>query len=417
MSTLVIRGGRPLQGIIAVAGMKNAATPILAAALLTRETCVIKNVPRILDVARMLEIFQSLGAEAAWTGDHEVTIRASELNFHRFNPNLVGRLRSSILLAGPLVARFGSFSLPEPGGDQIGNRPLDSHWSALRQLGAEVTRQNGSYQVKSQGLHGAHIILPEFSVTATENALMASVLASGTTTIEIAAAEPHVQDLCNFLNSLGARITGIGTHTLVIEGVAELHGTTYTIIPDQIEAGTWAALAAVTRSHLTITGIRPDHLSIVLLKLQEAGVKLTVTGDCLEIFPSSLRAFKVQAMPYPGFPTDLQAPFGVLATQAVGTSLIHDPLFEGRFGYVQELIKMGASAIVADPHRVIVIGPSPLYGQEIKSLDIRAGITLIIAGLVAEGETRIQDAEVVDRGYEDIVPRLQALGADITRVD
>ncbi len=415
MSTFVIQGGKSLRGTIAVAGMKNAATPILAAALLTQETCVIKNVPRILDVARMLEILQSLGAEAAWTGDHEVTITARELNLDNFNPHLVCRLRSSILLVGPLLARLKSFNLPEPGGCHLGSRPLDSHWSALTQLGAKVTRHNGTYEVACDKLVAAHLILPEFSVTATENALMAAALASGTTVIEIAAAEPHVQDLCNFLNALGAKITGIGTHTLTIEGVTALHGANYTIIPDQIEAGTWAVLAAATKSELKITGARADHLSLVLLKLREAGVNYSFTDGTLVVHHAPLRAFKVQAMPYPGFPTDLQAPFGLLATQASGTSMIHDPLFEGRFGYIHELIKMGANAIVADPHRVIITGPTPLYAQEIKSLDLRAGITLIMAALTAEGETRIQDAEVVDRGYEDIVARLQAIGADIRR--
>lgn len=417
MSTFIIQGGRPLKGEIAVAGMKNAATSILAAALLTRETCVIRNVPRILDVARMLEILRSLGAEAAWTNDHEITISAKQVGFSQFNPHLVCRLRSSVLLIGPLLARLGSFELPEPGGCQIGNRPLDTHWAVVRQFGAEVTRQNGSYRVIAKGLKAAHLILPEISVTATENAVMTAVLTPGLTTIEMAAAEPHVQDLCNFLNDLGAKIRGIGTHTLEIEGVAALHGGIHTVIPDQIEAGTWAVLAAVTKSTLKITGIRADHLSLVLYKLREVGVSYTLSGETLEVHPSALRAFKVQTMPYPGFPTDLQAPFGLLATQAVGTSLVHDPLFEGRFGYVQELIKMGASAIQADPHRVIITGPTPLFAKEIKSLDLRAGVTLIMAALVAEGETRIQDAEVVDRGYEEIVPRLQAIGAAITRED
>ena len=308
--------------------------------------------------------------------------------------------------------------MPEPGGCIIGNRPLDTHTYALEQLGAKIEKKDRFYGMRVDRLKGTTIILPEFSVTATENVLMAASLAEGRTVIKLAAAEPHVQDLCVFLNEMGAKITGIGTHTLIIDGVKELHGAEHAIIPDQIEAGTFAVMAAATRGEIKIKNIIPEHLEIILLKLKQIGVKLEVGSDYVQVLPSAdLRAFKLQTMPYPGFPTDLQSPFGVLATQCQGTSLIQDPLFEGRMGYVNELAKMGANAIIADPHRVIITGPTPLYGQDIKSLDLRAGATLIIAGLIATGQTTINQAEIIDRGYEKIEERLSKLGANIKRIE
>ncbi|MFZ5390698.1 MAG: UDP-N-acetylglucosamine 1-carboxyvinyltransferase, partial [Patescibacteria group bacterium] len=276
---------------------------------------------------------------------------------------------------------------------------------------------NDSYVLQAKSLQCARIVLPEFSVTATENIIMAAVLAKGVTVIELAAAEPHVQDLCNFLNKLGADITGIGSHLLTIKGVEQLGGGEHTIIPDMIEAGTWAVLGAVGRGAITIGPIVPEHLSIVLYKLKEIGVDFSVDDNNLTVRASrQLKPFKLQTMPYPGFATDLQAPFSVLATQAGGSSLIHDPLYEGRLNHIAELVKMGANAIVADPHRVVINGPTPLYGREIRSFDLRAGATLIIAGLIAEGETLIHDLEIVDRGYQNLVERLTALGAKVTRV-
>lgn len=428
MAKLIIQGGKKLKGEVRIAGMKNAATPIIAATLLTQEECVIGNVPRILDVEKMLAIIQSSGVAVSWTGDHELTLQAKEVDPAKINRDSICALRSSVLLTGPLLTRTGALDLPEPGGCIIGNRPLDTHLHVFETMGVTVTRNNGTYEFRGLPT-AATIVLPEFSVTATENAIMAAVLAKGVTTIKLAAAEPHVQDLCAFLIKMGAHISGMGTHTLVIEGVAKLHGATHTLIPDQIEVGTFAALAAVTRSDLTLRPVVSEHLESIGTMLKAAGVRYQIKNEksktkngaealnALHIMPSShLQGFKVQAMPYPGFPTDLQAPAAVLATQCKGTSLIHDPLFEGRMGYVHELIKMGANAIVADPHRVIITGPTPLYGQEIKSLDLRAGATLVIAGLLAEGETIIHEAEIIDRGYERIEARLKALGATIERV-
>jgi UDP-N-acetylglucosamine 1-carboxyvinyltransferase len=364
----------------------------------------------------MVEIIKSLGAEAEWTGEHSLRICAREIDPKKIDRKAVKSLRSSVLILGSLLARCGEVSLPEPGGCIIGNRPLDTHLFALSRLGAKILRTPQGYDISGK-LRGTTIILPEFSVTATENALMAASLTPGKTEIRIAAAEPHVQDLIAFLRKMGAKIKGSGTHTLEIEGVSGLHGARHKIIPDQIEAGTFLALAAVTRGTVTIRGAELAHLDSVISVLERAGVNLKVGDDFLTVSPAGLTSFKLQALPYPGFPTDLQAPFGVMATQARGTSLIHDPLFEGRMGYVGELIKMGANAVVCDPHRVLISGPTPLYGTEIKSLDLRAGATMVIAGLVADGETIINEADVLDRGYENLDERLRALGAEIEKVN
>lgn len=415
MSNLVIEGGHSLHGEVKVPGSKNAVTPILAATLLTKEECILYNVPEISDVDKMLKLLQELGAEVTRDG-RTIRVKAERLELKRLESKLVKGMRSSVLMFGPLLARLGEVRLPEPGGCIIGNRPLGAHLQGLAQLGVNVTIEDDVYHLKTDKLTGAHVVLPEFSVTATENIIMAAVLAQGTTVIDLAAAEPHVQDLCKFLLGMGAKISGYGTHRVIIEGVKKLHGTTHRVVPDYIEAGTWAVLAAVSRGELNISPVIPDHLASVLLKLKEIGVLYELKGDTLMVRASrQLKSFKLQAMPHPGFPTDLQAPFSVLATQANGTSLIHDPLYEGRMNHITELIKMGANALIADPHRVVITGPTPLYGREIRSFDLRAGATLVMAGLIAQGETIINDAEVIDRGYEHIDERLKAVGAHLRR--
>ena len=394
--------------------MKNAAAPILAATLLTVDDCVIDRVPRISDVEKIMEIMKSLGAKIKWSGGHQLTVNCANVNLQNVDKKMVKSIRASILFLGPLLARFKEVTLPEPGGCIIGNRPIDSHLFALQKLGAEISKEKEFFHLKTTGLKGAEIILPEFSVTATENAIMAAVLADGVSTIKLAAAEPHVQDLISFLNKMGAKISGAGTHTLKIEGVKKLNGAKHELIPDQIEIGTFAVVAAATHGEIFIHPIALEHLDKILSVLSSIGVNWEIKDDTLLIHHSHpLKAFKLQTMPYPGFPTDLQAPFGVLATQCQGTSLIHDPLFEGRLGYINELIKMGANAVICDPHRVLVTGPTPLYAREIKSFDLRAGATMIIAGLVAEGETILNEAEIVYRGYERIDEKLRLLGADI----
>jgi len=418
MAKFVIKGARRLKGEIEIKGMKNAATPILAATILTSEPCLLENLPKIKDVENMINILKSLGAKVKNLNNHSLEICFRDLSLSKLDEEKVGAMRSSILLLGPLLSRLGRVEIPEPGGCIIGNRPIDTHLYGFKKMGAKIKEERGIYHLESDFLKGTTIILPEFSVTATENLVMAAVLSKGETTIKLAAAEPHVQDLCRFLNKMGAKIEGIGTHTLKIKGVKKLRGVKYKIIPDQIEAGTFAALAAATKSQIFIKNVNPDHLEIILLMLERIGVKFDLYKEGLMIHPSiNLRSFKLQILPYPGFPTDLQAPFAILSTQVRGTSLIHDPLFESRMGYVAELIKMGANAIVADPHRVIINGPTPLYGTEIKTFDLRAGAALIIAGLVAHGETIIREAEIVDRGYEKIEERLSCLGAEIKRIN
>lgn len=415
-SKLIIRGGLPLTGEIPIRGMKNAVTPILAATLLVPGRCILHNVPRLSDVDRMLDILRSLGSKIEWLGEHDLAVDTRPADIASIDAKTVKSMRSSILFLGPLLARFRRVELPEPGGCIIGNRPIETHLMALEALGAKIEKGDGLYHLTTAGLKGALIVLPEFSVTATENAVMAAVLAEGRTVIRLAAAEPHVEDLCRFLNAAGARISGAGTHTLSIEGVRKLAAVEHTIIPDQIEVGTFAVLGALTKGEVRLTGIVPEHLDIILVMLKKAGVRFSIDGTAMTVgSQSSLQSFKLQSMPYPGFPTDLQAPFGVLATQCAGTSLIHDPLYEGRLGYVNELIKMGANAIICDPHRVLISGPTPLYGTEIRGLDLRAGATLIIAGLLARGETVLHGAELVDRGYEKLAERLRAVGADMTR--
>lgn len=416
MATLVIEGQHPLNGDVTVSGMKNAATPVIAATLLTQEECVIDNVPRILDVFKMLELLKSLGAQYAWTGQHTLTIQCKDIDPTRLDQSSVQALRSSVLLLGPLLARFPELALQHPGGCIIGNRPLDAHFEVLRGLGVRVTEERDILHMQRDYLRPGTVVLSEFSVTATENFLMAATSVQGAAVLHTAAAEPHVQDLARFLQAMGARIQGAGAHTLTVDGGNALHGAHHTLIPDQIEVGTWAAAAGVTRGIITVRGVAPEHLHLIVLKLAQAGVRCTLRGtDLIVSGKHRLRAFRLQTLPYPGFPSDVQAPFGVLATQAQGTSLIQETLYEGRLGYIQELVKMGANAVICDPHRVLITGPTPLYGQELRSFDLRAGATLILAGLIARGTTTIHGAELVDRGYEDIDGRLRSLGARIER--
>jgi len=419
MSKFVINGGNKLNGAWRVQGMKNAATPIIAATLLTREQCVIHNIPRISDLGHMLAILEDLGAEVAWLDEHTLQIQTKKIIKNEMDYLLTKRMRSSVLCLGPLLAATGSVRMPEPGGCNIGNRPLDTHIFALQSLGAEVTREAQYYNISGVKLQGKDICLPEKSVTATENLLMAASIASGTTVIKNAAQEPHVVALVRFLRAMGAAISGEGTPEITVAGVAELHGAEFTVIPDQLEVGTIAILAALSGGEITVSPVVASDMAVISAKLKEAGVDFTEQGDTWVVRGSQgrLKSFQIETAPYPGFPTDLQAPFGVLATQAQGESLIRDPLYENRLGYMEELKKMGARTEVTDAHTARVTGPTPLSGQTIRSLDLRAGATLIIAALIAQGESVIEEAEIIDRGYEAIDLRLQSLGADIKRVE
>lgn len=419
METFEIEGGRKLKGEIEVRGSKNAATPILAATLLTTETCVISNIPLIEDVFRMLEILESLGAVVEWWGKRTVAVTAETIDPAQMDIAKVKQIRSSILLLGALAARFDRFSFYHPGGCVIGARPVGTHFDALAKLGVEVRGEGKRYRVNAAKRHPAAFALREFSVTATENAMMLAAGLPGKTTIKIAAAEPHTEDLGRFLVALGAKVTGLGTHTLVIEGAKKLRGATHTVIPDANEAATFLILGVATGSPLTVRHARVDHLDIVLEKLREFGAAFEVKKDAIAIIPAKrLKAVaKVDTRTYPGLPSDVQAPFGVLATQAEGETLVFDTLFEGRFNYVPELIKMGARATVLNPHQALVHGKTKLHGTVIKSYDLRAGVALIIAALSARGMTVIEDIYQVDRGYERIEERLQAVGARIRRME
>lgn len=425
MPTFVVAGGRRLSGSVRPAGNKNAALPVLAATLMSGERVVVRNVPRIRDVVTLLEIMESLGARVAWTGPNDVEVNAADVAAERPDRALAERIRASVLLAGPLLARFGKVSLPPPGGDVIGRRRLDTHLLALQALGGSVDA-SGDLTVEAPVLRGADVFLDEPSVTATENAVMAATLAQGETTIRNAAAEPHVQDLCRLLNAMGARVGGIGSSTLVVRGVSELGAADFEIGSDHIETGSFIGLAAVTKSLLVIEEAPVEHLDSTLLGFRRLGIDCRVDGRKLVVDGRAtpevrMDAFghvpKVDDGPWPAFPADLTSIAVVAATQARGSVLIHEKMFESRMFFTDKLVSMGARIILCDPHRVIVIGPSALRGGVVESPDIRAGMAMLIAALGARGTSRIRNAGQIERGYERIDERLGALGAEIERIE
>ena len=433
MESFIVEGGHALQGTIRPAGNKNAALPCLAACLLTDQEVTLHNVPDIRDVAVMLSLLEDLGAEVQrldGPGDkspgYKVVVRAHQVRKQDPDPRLTREMRASFLLAGPLLARCGSAVMPRPGGDMIGPRRLDTHLLAFEALGSEVEIAHAQYTMRvPHGLQGQPIFLDEASVMGTENAVMAAVTARGTTIVRNAASEPHVQDLCRLLNVLGARIEGIGTNTLIIHGVEGLHGGEYTIGPDYMEIGSFIGLAAVTGSELTIAPVVPDDLHMIRLVFQRLGVRTELQGDALHVprhGPLRIVADvheaipKVDDGPWPAFPADLVSVAIVVATQAEGTVLIWEKMFESRLFFVDKLLAMGARLVLCDPHRLVAVGPAPLHGEEMVSPDIRAGIALLIAALCAEGQSTIRNIQQIDRGYERIEQRLSALGAHITRV-
>lgn len=416
MEQFIIKGPCHLKGSVKISGSKNAALPIIAATALFKEPLTIRNVPEIKDVFSIINILEELGAVASFK-NNTLNIDPTRIKDIDPNPVKVRNLRASILIIAPLLIRNKKVSLPHPGGCLIGSRPVDVHIEAFIKMGAKFEQAAEKYVLFADKLEGKELSA-DFSVTGTENIVMAAVLSKEVTTIHLAAAEPHVQDLCNFLVTAGAKIEGIGTHDLIITGVKELKGVDYEIIADQIEAGTFAIAAAATKGDVKIDGFIKDHHQSLLSKFDKAGVNYKILNDqTIEIKPShQIKPFKIRTEIYPGFPTDLQAPMAVLATQANGTTEIYETIFEGRLGYVNELSKMGASCIIRDAHHASITGPSPLYGTRITSFDLRAGATLIIAGLIAQGESRLDQIEVIDRGYEKIEKKLKQLGADIRRV-
>jgi UDP-N-acetylglucosamine 1-carboxyvinyltransferase len=433
MSSFIIQGGKSLHGSIKVAGFKNAATPIIAATLLSKEEIVLHNVPLIEDVKKMIQIFVSMGSKVTWMDRNSLKIDNADVDPAKMDMKLVSAMRSSILLMGALVGRFGKLSTKEPGGCQIGSRSLDSHFIGFKKLGIDILRDKDDdkcYTLEKKRPAEEEITLSEFSVTGTENMILASILNQGRVKINIAAAEPSVQDLCWFLQSMGAEIEGIGTHSLTIKGVNKLKGGEYYIMPDPIETGTFISLAGATKSEFVVENTAPQFMALEIEKYKEVGLKLDI--EYLDIQPNknyklanikvngkvNLKAVKkLHDMPHPGFAADLIQPFTVMMTQAKGTSLIHDWMYDGRLKYIAELQKMGANIVVSDPHRIVVIGPAPLFGKEITSFDLRAGATLIIAALAASGESKVTNIYQVDRGYQELDLRLSNMGAKIKRVE
>ena len=423
MGIFVVEGGHRLHGRIRPAGNKNAALPCLAATMLAAEPVTLQNIPRIRDVETFLEILASLGAEVSWGGPHEVTVDAREVRRASIDEGLARQIRASVLLAGPLLARFGNVKLPPPGGDVIGRRRMDTHFLAFERLGATVSLDSG-FTIEAVELRGADVFLDEPSVTGTENAIMAAVRARGRTKLRNAAAEPHVQDLCHLLNAMGAIISGIGTHVLDIEGVEELGGATFRVGADHIEAGSFIGLAAVTKSDLTIEGAPLEHMDSTLLGFSRLGIDCEVRGDDLFVHGGAEHhvrqdAFgqvpKVDDGPWPAFPADLTSIALVAATQCHGTVLIHEKMFESRMYFTDKLVAMGATIVLCDPHRAVVVGPRTLQGGHVESPDIRAGMALLIAALGAEGTSRIHNIRQIERGYEAIDARLTSLGARVRR--
>lgn len=420
-----IQGGIPIRGTVAASGNKNAALPCIAAALLTDEAVILRNIPEIEDTGVMLLILQALGAEVERLGKHEWRITAREIGTTDIPAELSRKIRASILFAGPLVARTGKAVMPPPGGDVIGRRRVDTHFLALQELGARVT-VDGPFAFTANKLVGADIFLDETSVTATENAVMAAVLAEGHTTITNAASEPHVQDLCAMLVAMGANIDGIGSNILHIDGVQKLRGTDFAIGADFMEIGSYIGLAAATRGSITITGVNPRDMRPLRVGFGKLGIRWTIEGDKLSValgqemkVNSDLGGMipKIDDSPWPGFPPDLTSIMTVVATQVEGTVLIFEKMFESRMFFVDKLISMGARITLCDPHRAVVSGPSTLHGDHLVSPDVRAGMAMVIAALCAQGESTISNVYQIERGYEHLVEKLQSLGAQIACVD
>lgn len=419
----VVEGGAKLSGDIDPSGNKNAALPIIAAALLTSERVDLTNVPRIRDVEALVELIRTVGAEATWTGRNSLTIEARELRPANLDPALCARIRASILLAGPMLARCGELTLPPPGGDVIGRRRVDTHFLVLQQLGTRIEADD-VFRFRTGGLKGADVFFDEPSVTATENALCAAVAAEGVTVLRNCASEPHVQDLARFLISMGAEIEGIGTNTMTVHGGRPLSGVSHRIGPDHIEVASLIGLAAVTGSAITIRKAGVEHLRSTLLNFERLGIRCRIEGADL-VVPGG-QEMRVQAdfgghvpkiedQPWPAFPADAMSIAIVTATQCEGMVLLFEKMFESRMFFVDKLISMGARIVLCDPHRVVVSGPARLRGARVESPDIRAGMAMLIAALCADGTSVIENAQQIERGYERIDERLNALGARITR--
>ncbi len=419
MPQFVIQGPQRLSGEIAVSGAKNAALIAIPAALIAQGETTLKRVPKINDVSVMLDIVKKLGARVTVKGD-EVKIDSSTINSSNLSGDLAGKIRASVLLVGPLLLRFGEARIGHPGGCAIGRRPIDQFLEGFKALGVGVEDTGEEYYFTAKRLNGAVYFFPFVSVTATQSLMMTASRIPGVTTLKNSAAEPEVVALADYLNRCGARISGAGTSTIRIEGVSALHGSDYTMIPDRLETGMFAILAAATRSPITITRCNPEHVESLLTILSSMGIRFEQTADTIKILETKeiyRSPGKVITHEYPGFPTDLQPPLTVLLTQAQGLTLVHETIFEGRLFYVDLLNRMGADIILCDPHRALVQGPTPLRGKRIESPDIRAGIAMLIAALMAEGETVIDNIYQIERGYENIGERFKDLGIKVLRTE
>jgi len=416
MAKYIINGKSRIGGQVSIAGAKNNALKVLPATLLTTEECIIHNIPDIEDIKIMLELMTALGSKIIKIKKGSYRIRNDEIKVHTLDEELGRRLRSSIMFLAPLLTRFGEINLPHPGGCVIGRRPINFFIDSFETLGAKIKFTPEGYIFKASRLKGSKIVFPQISHTGTESVIMAAVLAEGTTQIINAACEPEVVALATMLNSMGARISGAGTTTINIHGVKKLSGTEYKVIPDRLETGSFIILAAVNKQSLEINNCNPEHLQEPLEMFKKVGVEMDIYRNKIVVNKSNnFQAQKLVTHEYPGFPTDLQAPMTVLLTQAKGLSMVHETIYESRLFYIDMLNRMGANIILCDPHRVIVQGPAKLYGKKVESPDLRAGIAMVIAASIAEGETIIDNIYQIERGYENIIKRLQSIGMKITK--
>lgn len=420
MAQFVIHGGKKLKGEVNIGGAKNFVLKILPAAILCEGPVTVTNVPEIEDVRRMVELLTALGVAVEDAGFQTLRLDARTTRSYSLHEDLAKRLRASVMLVGPLLARFGKVTFPHPGGCVIGRRPIDIFLDGFRALGATVRERlvdaYPTYSIEGSRLRGAEYVFKTISVTGTECLMATATRVKGKTILRNAAMEPEIQALAEFLNRCGARIRGAGTHTIEIEGVKKLTGGDVTVLPDRIDAGSFAILAAATRSEITIKHCVPEHIATVLQVLRNMGIPITHTHDSITIKPAKkISPHHIKTHEYPGFPTDLQAPFAVLATQAEGESMIHETIYEGRLFYAESLHRMGARIHMFDPHRMMVHGATELHGRNMESPDLRAGLAFVIAALVAKGKSTIGDIYSIERGYEHIESRLQALGADVKR--
>lgn len=418
MSKFIIKGNSPLSGIIEVKGAKNMATKVISAAILTKDLVKIKNLPRIEDVERALDLSQYLGADFASSKD-KLEIQFENISTNQLDADIANKFRASIMFVGPLLARLGEVRFPHPGGCVIGaaTRPIDLFLEGYKAMGATIKVSKGYYHLSATHLTGCRYFFTTVSVTGTESLMITATLANGTTTLENCAMEPEIIALAEMLNRMGANISGAGTPTITIKGVKSLKGTQVDIIPDRIETGTFAILGALAKGPLTIEKCNPEHIQILLAIFCKIGVNFSTTKNSITIKPTAkILPYSIKTHEYPGFSTDLQSPYTLLMTQAEGSAIIHETIYDRRLLFVDMLSQMGANIIMCDPHRVVVTGPTRLRGRKLTSPDLRAGITMILAGLIADGQTEIDNIYQVDRGYEDIDSRLIALGAKITRI-